>query len=453
MHPPPPFQRLRPTDGLLIRAEHWQKAHDYHRQRQNLYFQALHQPGIVSGLGVRPIAAPVDVAIDYRDGRWVQVEPGLAVDLHGNPIVVPEAMPYRISVNLPPGGALTVYLVISYVDPDGLRHPVDREFVTETFRLDEKTSPPLAHELELCRIHLQAPVERLALPGDAFFPQDNELDLGHRQWVALRSQGTVRVAQVLTGDASSDRHHPSLLHLMAATQALYPNLQALPQVDKVSLEAEAVLTDYDLIYLTGQQPLNLNEGTQQTLRHYLANGGVLVVDAQAGGVPLAKSVVALAERWGITLQRFEQLPPQHPLRSQPFLFAVPPTLHQQTIQLLSGGGIVLANALALGWGLEAKPPLSRETIRSAQELGINLLHYAWRRRHLAALVGQQEISPVSPLTPKAPSPTPVPFAVPIPQAIPEPPALATPTPVGALPESSLKPVDTGSNSVFDQFIE
>jgi hypothetical protein len=467
--PPPPFQRFRPTDGLLIRADHWQRAHDYHRQRQNLHFQALHQPGIVSGLGVRPIEAPMTVAAEYRNAPWVQVEPGLAIDHQGNPIVVPEAMAYRLAVKLPTGGALTVYLVVSYVDPDGLRLPAEREFVTETFRLDERTSPPQAHEIELCRMQLRTPLPQLALPEDGFFPQENQLDLGHRQFAALRPRGTVRVAQGLTVDASSDRHHSSLQQLMAAPQALYPSLHAQPNVDRVVLNAEAALADYNLIYITGQQPLALDEGTQQTLRRYLAQGGVVVVDAQPGGVPLAKSVVALANQWGIALKRFEQLPPQHPLREQPFLFAVPPTVHQQAIQLLAGGGLVLGNALALGWGLEAKPPLPRETLRSAQELGINLLHYAWRRRHLAALMGQVSQEPATPPPlPASPSPL-VDFLVPPesstsldPSAakvspapsspVPAPPAPAAP-PTPALPGNPSKRRTTREGSVFDDFIK
>ena len=32
-----PFERLQATDGLLVNAERWRKAHDYHRRRQNAH--------------------------------------------------------------------------------------------------------------------------------------------------------------------------------------------------------------------------------------------------------------------------------------------------------------------------------------------------------------------------------------------------------------------------------
>ncbi|MBE9183037.1 hypothetical protein IQ268_31370, partial [Oculatella sp. LEGE 06141] len=41
--PPPaiaPFDRLNAFNGLMITAERWKRAHDYHRQRQNAHYQA-----------------------------------------------------------------------------------------------------------------------------------------------------------------------------------------------------------------------------------------------------------------------------------------------------------------------------------------------------------------------------------------------------------------------------
>jgi hypothetical protein len=81
--PPPPiksFERLQAADGLLINAERWRAAHDYHRLRQNAQYQSLNQPGVVCGLGVRDIPAPSQVEARYRDGRWVQIQPGIAIN-------------------------------------------------------------------------------------------------------------------------------------------------------------------------------------------------------------------------------------------------------------------------------------------------------------------------------------------------------------------------------------
>jgi hypothetical protein len=51
------------------------------------------------------------------------------------------------------------------------------------------------------------------------------------------------------------------------------------------------------------------------------------------------------------------------------------------IQLLSGGGIILAIGNLGGlWGLDEELQRSRTDIRTAQELGINILHFAWKRK-------------------------------------------------------------------------
>jgi hypothetical protein len=59
---------------------------------------------------------------------------------------------------------------------------------------------------------------------------------------------------------------------------------------------------------------------------------------------------------------------------------------EEPIQLLVGGGIILiVGDLSAGWGIDELRSLPRETIRTAQEMGINLLHYAWRRRQMLQL--------------------------------------------------------------------
>ncbi|MBE9048586.1 hypothetical protein IQ255_30125 [Pleurocapsales cyanobacterium LEGE 10410] len=119
-----PLSRLVVRDGLLLNAERWQQAHQYHRQRQNLHYQSLHRGGIVFGLGVKAIAPPNRVPAQYRqEKRWLRIQPGMAIDNYGNPIIVTEAIDLRLTAY--PQSAM-VYLVIRYVDPDNL------ELVRET---------------------------------------------------------------------------------------------------------------------------------------------------------------------------------------------------------------------------------------------------------------------------------------------------------------------------------
>ena len=77
---------------------------------------------------------------------------------------------------------------------------------------------------------------------------------------------------------------------------------------------------------------------------------------------------------------------------KPFLFAALPVVNGQPIRLLTCGGIILViGDIASAWGLDSALSLSRITIRTAQELGVNILQFAWKRRQLIGLQ-QEDIS-------------------------------------------------------------
>ena len=181
------MERQQVRDGLLLTAERWQRAHDYQRQRQNLHYQSINQPGIVCGLGVRVIPAPKEVAAQYRDNRWVQIQPGIAIDVEGNPIIVPHQINFPIATELKDSEPVTVYLIAQYRDPDCLRANSEEEVVQETFRIDERSYPPERSEVELCRVLLRAShQELLGTPADVFFPGYGDLDLRYRRQAQAR---------------------------------------------------------------------------------------------------------------------------------------------------------------------------------------------------------------------------------------------------------------------------
>jgi Domain of unknown function (DUF4159) len=388
-----PIERLQVSNGLLINAERWHQAHEYHRQRQNTHYQCLNQPGIVCGLGIRVIAAPSKVDAQYRDKRWVQVQPGIAIDLVGNLIVVPQSIDFRVATEAAEDSdPIIVYLVISYVDPSELRLDGKSENVQETFRIDEKSSIPGSSEVELCRILLQPGKTAVTQPSDVFFPGYNHIDLRYRTQAQARPQAIVRMAQVNHNDPECARSFFNLSYLLQAVEALYPALQGAGEVGQVTLEPEDEVVEvdaYDLLYLTGKQALSLTDRDLIALRNYLEAGGVLLVDAPIEATTLVESIAALAHQLGYILEPLEKLRRDHPLRTHPFLFAALPILNKKSIQLSIGGGIVLVvGDLAAAWGPDKGMTLTRATIRSAQELGINILRYAWRRRQLLGL--QQE---------------------------------------------------------------
>lgn len=397
--PLPPIkllERLLVSDSLLINAERWSIAHEYHRQRQNLHYQSLNQPGIVCGLGVHLIPVPPEIPADYRDRRWVEIQPGIAIDLAGNPIIVPQPETYRIAAQVPASELLIVYLVVSYVDPEKLRRQ-ESSVVQETFRIDEKLSPPTDTEVELCRVLLQPGTVELKNPTDVFSPGSNQLDLRYRTQARSRPQAVMQVAQVVH-QAEHAGNFANLSFLLQSVLGLYPPLLtgAVTQLNLATPELSMLLAAYDLLFLTGGESFSLTPEEFAGLKSYLDTGGVLLVDAPTDGAAMIESILGLAKQLGTPLEDLKRMNRNHPLRTQPFLFAALPTLNRQQIHIAYGGGIVLVvGQLSAAWGLDQELSLPRETIRTAQELGINILHFAWYRRRMMQLLGANAPIPIS----------------------------------------------------------
>ncbi len=378
-----PFERLNATDGLLINAERWRKVQEYHRQRQNFHYQALHQPGIVCGLGVKLITADSNVPKVYQDGRGIQVQPGIAIDLKGNPIIVPQ--PQNLQINKrPQKDAFTVYIVADYRDPEDLEVASTQEMLQEKFRLDVKVRPPNDLEIEICRIIFPANQDiKISLAKDILRPGYNNLDFRHRQLATIRPQGIVRIAQLRHGDRAYGENFANLDYLLKATTALYPQLQGGESVALVPV-SDPTLKEYDLLYLTGENSTIEDPREIAVLQQYLTSGGVLLIDGLLDANNFKQSALALAQKLGYSLK---PLAKNHYLRREPFLFAaLPQSLKNQPLQIVCDRGLIMTYGnLASLWGLDEQLSLSREQIRSGQELGINILHYAWQRRSLTQL--------------------------------------------------------------------
>ena len=431
---PLPLKRLSVEDGLLLNAERWQSAHAYHRHRQNLHYQSLNQPGIVCGLGVCPIAAPDRIASQYRDGKWIQIQTGMAIDLLGNPIIVPESMEFRIASEAKEESL--IYLVISYVDPENLRRSEPQYIIDETFRIDEKSSPPSELEVEICRILLAPDIVKISASTNVFSPSRNELDLRYRKQAMARPQGLVRAAFMTQDYPIHDKISSSLSSLMQSVAALYPAMQGIEEVEQIKLQTGqgSQPLDCDIFYLTYQQFTGLRETELEVLKEYALSGGVLLVELlpaqsevgelialqqklqkaladfhsegklnnfpepikaelEATTVALEKQLdrlclplKVLAKETGGFSEESGVISRQHLLRNQPFLFGQFPAIAQQEVKILNWGGIILViGNLSAAWGLDGELAFPRETIRSAQEMGINFLHFAWQRRYLTQL--------------------------------------------------------------------
>jgi hypothetical protein len=441
---PPPlesFKRLQVTDGLAIDTQRWRIAHNYHRKRQNYHYNSLHLPGIVDGLGVSLIKDNDNIDRKYKDGRGLVIQPGIAIDGQGNFIIVDQPNYYRIRSHV--ARETTIYLLISYQDPDDLEIGEQNysDIVTEAFRIDEKYNPPSNNEIELCRIKLQPGEITLKPSQDVFNPQANELDLTWRVQARLRPQQLVKMGVAQTNYTSRN----NLNSLLDSVATIYPHWAGkLPVQPCLIVPPSREVVDYyvqqilplDLIYLTQTEfdHLYLEPNARIVLENYVNSGGVLLIESATAVTNLgelarvkqeleqviadlkqnnaltelqeeleqekqnviqelkgrimtiSEKVSLFAHSLGTDLQPLEELP-QHPLWTEPFLFHQLPTLQgEETISIWTGGGIILViGELSLAWGTNLELALPRELIRSAQQFGINLLHFAHSRRQLTQL--------------------------------------------------------------------
>ena len=301
-----PLNRVAVKDGLLLTAELWQQAHDYHRRKQDLFYQSFHSPGIVAGLGISVIKAPMDIPAQYRDHRWLRIKPGFAIDGVGNAIIVPQGLDFRIA-STAKEKPLTIYVVISYVDPDNLANNSHPEIITETFRIDEKINPPHSLEIELCRILLQPDDDHddftedgLTLTNaiDVFNPQPNSLDLRYRCQATIRAQKIVKVGQVVKDNPRSKETAHGFTSLMRSLAGMYPQMSGDLEILPINLQPrDSEETDswplveqnnLSLIYLDYEQVQKLSQQEIKSLKPWSQNGTIILIQYNTTNTDLAR---------------------------------------------------------------------------------------------------------------------------------------------------------------------
>ncbi|MEO1388478.1 MAG: hypothetical protein AAFV85_14050 [Cyanobacteria bacterium J06634_6] len=394
-----PLTRLNVTDSLRINADRWSLAHTYHRQRQNIHYQSLYQPGIVYGLGVKVIDPPQSAHEDFRGDStcWVEIQPGLAINGEGNPIVVERQQTrqnriYPISISQPVQADYLIHLVVRYVDPADLAIADAEDRVLERFRIDQRVhfqmrnSPqrPSAlqpEDIELCRIALSEGRVQISQPPDPLNPQPNQLDFRYRPCARLRSQHSVTVGLY-------DVHNrvKGFQALANAVPHVYPAMQV--SVNQIQLEShqspqqglpDLICCDISVL----SQPSNSQqERTIQQLKSFLETGaGCLLIMCPDND----QKTLTIAEELSRLSRELPQhtVPKEHKLRSQPFLFSAFPRPMGKSVDLYYERGLfVLAGELVKHWSGDN---LTRSHIREVHEWGINLLYYVCQYQHYASM--------------------------------------------------------------------
>jgi len=126
------FKRARYFHGMLLSDRDFREEQNYHREKHKLANKMLHGWGIVCGLG-----------LEWEKGKkWITVTPGMALDCHGNEIVVCDPVKLDLETLLCPPrpaapsddpcrkveeGSKTYYLTIGYeermIDPVSVYAP------------------------------------------------------------------------------------------------------------------------------------------------------------------------------------------------------------------------------------------------------------------------------------------------------------------------------------------
>ncbi|MEM7063506.1 MAG: hypothetical protein AAF572_10130 [Cyanobacteria bacterium P01_B01_bin.77] len=371
-----PLTQLNVQDNLRINAERWELAHHYHRQRQNVHYQSLWQPGIVYGLGVKLITPPDGTASQFQAKSWIEVQPGLAIDGEGNPIVVGEEQDRTYPVTIPPLtlGVQTLYIVIRHVDPRHLELPNSTDRLQEQFRFDQRVNRLEPRDIELCRIRIgseHSSQSGLAMP-QGLQPALGQLDLTHRRFAQVRSQRSLTLGIL----PNHQHHHRALNALLQGMQVLYPNLHGqLQTVTPTDIAVDAICLDGTSLMEWHRSEDPRHSKLLQATKGYSGN---LIIVADRFDQAFHSSVKRLQRSLNL-----QPVVPPHEITRQPFLFGKLPDFPDETLSLWVDDRIVIVpSAILPHW--EGKEH-SRSDIRTWHELGINLLYYVWYNSHIRKL--------------------------------------------------------------------
>jgi hypothetical protein len=162
------LRRVNAYPGLMIDADAWRDAHEYHRDVVRLHHLALHGWGIVQGL---------EVSLATGTDNTLRIQPGLAIDPAGNLIVVGQPQTYRLMSD----ERGPVYVVLQFTEllaaqgnnGAGRGQPTR---VVEAYRVQERDQLPTDAYVELVRVDFDPALGAVREPPDPVRPAANELD-------------------------------------------------------------------------------------------------------------------------------------------------------------------------------------------------------------------------------------------------------------------------------------
>jgi hypothetical protein len=370
-----PTKRIHPADGMIITANVWGEAHEYHRQRHQLDLALMKGAGIVAGLEV--------IASDPPDSS-VYIMPGLALDARGNSVVLTEPVAFDLVSSME--GSFRVVLTYGESMPKADNAQEEEVYLRRVhcqFAMEVSTEPEnFAEEgsagIELARVQRQGRNSPIHDAIDALRPGFNEIDLRFRRHIGVQSRPHGSIALCRWGSEPLSLHSRGLF---AAAQSFnYGGLGQVAVLDNISLTLP--LDNHFLVCLAGQGPMDFGQEAARTLTNYVNNGGTLFVES-CGRNSADDADMGVLDRLAGMGIRLAEAPADHFLLTQPYLFAEPPAGFetQGRSRLLVGDGVVYSsyNYGGLWSGQRRDRRASREEIRTAHEWAGNLIQYAFAR--------------------------------------------------------------------------
>ena len=381
-----PITGIRPFNELPVNAEIWREAHDHHHLHRQLHAAGVHRPGVVWGL---------EVAVSATRERTIVVAPGIGIDSEGQTVVLAEPAFFHLEEK----GQIYITLAFQNTRDPGSALQVGggQQFyrLVEGRDVRHTKEVPRGAYLELARIYRTGADKPIREASNAFDPGNDELNTLNRRLAfphCYADAGVGEVPYVPSDDAGAWKpNRAGLWNLLREGNGRGFHLDFCGLVSlSAPTTAAAGAPEPALLYMAGAQGFApLAEAEVQGLQRFLAGGGLLWGEACGGSKEFSRGFVELSQKLGASMKKVAS---GHALLSSHFLFPSPPPGAYAGGTLFADieAGVVFSTqdygGAWQGSVPEPEAPDARERVRQAQELGLNVVALATRRRR------QREIS-------------------------------------------------------------
>ncbi len=274
----------------------------------------------------------------------------------------------------------------------------------EAYRIQERDHLPSEPYVELARIDFDPAQLRIKDANNSSKPALNEIDLRYRKNAKQApapekasvsilpppsvssnavAKETIFIGYLAIGDEARDLHIAGLRNLAKD----FNQRAGCTVVIENQINMNKALNRYSLLYLTGKGRFELTADQQSALGNYLQSGGVIFGDgcSCSNGGAEAKG----AKDFGLSFNRcaskfdckLEIVKRGHLLLMTDYVFSEIPQGCEPAMLLEGGNMICSSSDYGCAWeGGSSERPLSREIIRSAFEIGSNIISYALRKK-------------------------------------------------------------------------